>query len=561
MLDDMDDGFGDALLASLRDTLGQRLPRKGNVSFSRVARENLSIRTVDNRVASFRLRPIQHRYLAAKRLAKIRGRRPRYLLLKYRRGGFTTVEQGLSYYMASRRRNVNVLSLAHDGETSARIFRIALLMHERDPDAPPIKGPGNQYRLEFPGLNSLFYIGAASGRGAARGDTLSRVHWSEVAWSCPGYSQIEKQRGLLTGLQEAASHGEMVLETTPNGSELFRELYMDAKSGRNDWTPIFLPWFEDVNNRAAVTPEIVEEIRDTLDEEERSLIERVGLDWEQVRFRRQKQKDLKHLFYQEYPEDDESCWLISGTPFFDARAVLSLKDNCRGPALIDTNSHGWVPEGADLKPGGYVMEWEPPQDGVSYCMGVDTSEGLKGCDNNGFGIMRRDNGRMVCAAHGLFSIRQLSSLVYEYHKRFHDCLVGIERENHGHAVIQGVMDYGLNRSHHDGGSLYFFTPSSATDADIRRVSRAGWSTNSVTRPLMLESLRDYLEAPDVLDRVRDRHFISECLTFRMQANGSFSHDPGSYDDCLMKWAIANMMRVADWRRGGLLVAPSNRWRR
>ena len=95
--------------------------------------------------------------------------------------------------------------------------------------------------------------------------------------------------------------------------------------------------------------------------------------------------------------------------------------------------------------------------------------------------------------------------------------------------------------------------------ELQRVARAGWSTNSVTRPLLLENLRDWFEADGAIDRVRDRKFISECLTFRLQANGRFDHDPGCHDDSLFKWGIANMLRITDWSRGGMAVSRCGRY--
>lgn len=555
------DFVGRSLADQLRESLQTLLPRKETLSFARVARENLQIRTMDNRVTPFVLRRLQKRYLARKRLARMRGDQPRFLLLKYRRGGYTTLEQGLSYFMATRNRNVTVMTLAQDGDTTSRIFRIAKLMHERDPKAPKIKGPGHSTRLEFPGINSLFYIGTAAGRAVARGDTLSRVHWSEVAWSCLGFNQHIKQRDILTGISEAASQGEMVLETTPNGSELFRELYMDAKMGKNEWTPIFLPWFSDLSNQDVCSADEEAYILNSAGDPDEDRVRKAQhLTGGQVKWRRRKLRELKHLFYQEYPEDDETCWLVSGVPFFDPNVVLELRDFCRGPELIDDPHLGMIPKGCRPLAGGYEIEYKPPQHGRTYCMGVDSSEGIPGCDRSGLGVMERETGEQVFSLHGLFNPRVLAHHAVRVSKLYNEALVGIERENHGHAVIQKCIDLGLERSHNRGGSLYFHSLAKAQYGE-RTVSKAGWSTNAITRPLMLEGLRDWLETDGALARVFDRQMLQECMTFRMQDNGSFEHDPGCHDDSIVKWAIANQMRVVNWRRAQMHVMDVSRWTR
>jgi hypothetical protein len=546
------------ILGQLKSVLQTRVTTEKHFSFGKIARSYLQIKTEDNRVIPFDLRPLQKKYLAHKRMARMKGKKPWFLLLKYRRGGFTTLEQGQSYWIASRNRNLTVMTIAQDLKTTKRLFRIALLMHERDPKAPILRGVGNQSHLDFSGLNSFFFVDTAGKKGLGRGDTLTRVHWSEVAFSCEGTQQLVEQRRVITGLSEAAQHGEMVLETTPNGSELFKELYVDAKAGKNEWVPIFLPWYIDPLNGTRVDDdeEDYEIMHDLSDEEER-LVEVHNLNSGQVKWRRSKKKQLKHLFYQEYPEDDESCWLVSGIPFFDVKILMKLRDYCRSPEMEDDPNLGQIPKGAKLYPGGYEVVWERPLPNVQYVMGVDTSEGLPGCDYNGIGVMRRDNGKQVASLHGLFQPRILAQHVCRMASIYNNALTGIERENHGHAVIQKVMELGLYRPHYRGGNLYFHSVDRIRDG--KTSIRAGWTTSPITRSPMLEYLREWMESENALSRIMDRQFLIECMTFRLQTNGKFEHDSGCHDDSIMKWAIANEMRRQDWRKQQLTVRPMTRW--
>ena len=179
-------------------------------SFLRFARTRLFIRTdkpkeqltkyqLDNiksgdegaLIVPFDVSELQRKYLAIKRAAKRRGYK-KFLLLKYRRGGFTTIEQGLSYQLTACRRHAQTVTLAHTSESTRRIFRIAKKYHEEDPSAPELKGVGNATTLEFPEVDSLFFIGTAGSTGFGRGDTLQRVHGSEVSKWCPGPQQYDK---------------------------------------------------------------------------------------------------------------------------------------------------------------------------------------------------------------------------------------------------------------------------------------------------------------------------------------------------------------------------------
>lgn len=486
-------------------------------------------------IVSFEMMRMQRRYLAMKRQAKSLGYN-RVLLLKYRRGGFTTLEQGESYSACVQRSMTYCATLAHKMESTQRIFRMATMFAEKDPDRPPLVGDSKS-ALEFDN-GSYFFIGTAGARGFSRGDTLQRVHGSEVPYWLEGPHHMTDMEALVAGILEATSNGEVVFEGTPNGREWFYHTYTEAKQKRNDWWPIFLPWWLDPINVAAPGSFDPQEVVDTLIDEERELTKRHNLSLAQIAFRRQKKRALKRLAAQEYPEDDETCFLTSGSCYFDIDVVLSLLER------IDEPERKHVP-------GGYEVRVEAPQSGVEYVAGCDTSEGLPGCDPNGVGILRKDSGKQVAWVHGLFKPVSLAEHAVRICRDYNDALLGIERENHGHAVLQKVIELGYGRPHYAGGSLYF--TSKVSDADKRdankRLAKAGWSTNPVTRPVMLDELAGAIEEGAIV--VTDRDFLGECLSFRLQTNGKFSADSGSHDDSVMKWAIAWQMRKHRRAKPGL----------
>lgn len=489
-----------------------------DIPFERYCESNLRIRDVNSQVIPFRLREIQRHYLKVKRDAVDRGKQRRFVLLKYRRGGFTTVEQALSYYTASRTRNVNVMTLAQEKEITERIFRIPKLMHERDPDAPEIKGTGNRHRLEFPNLNSIFFVATASGRSAGRGDTLTRVHWSEVAWSCPGFRQTTKQNQILSGLTEAASHGEVVLESTPNGYEKFHDIYKEGKlDPASPWTSIFLPWFVDSSNRRAVeSRDEAAHVAENMSDDEKRLVRVHSLDVEQIKFRREKHAMLKGLAIQEYPEDDDTCFLTSGFCYFDRKFVADALGSLADYATTK------VP-GVEYReiPGGYLVRWAKQAIANDrYYIGADTSEGIPGADPSGY-VVLDSAGRPVEAAHGYFSIAQQADLIFDAHHRWNRACAGVEREMTGLAVVTKLIDKGVFRKfhllhdHHD---------------------KPGWSTNKATRPIMLASLADHAYA--IPGFCIDKQLLSEMLTFNMVSQGRYEASGDNHDDCVMKYAVA-----------------------
>ena len=501
------------------------------------ARKHLWIRTKEASLVPFAFNSVQKRYDAIKRQTRMRRRPRRWIVLKYRQGGITTYEQADSY-VRSLRPNSNVLTLAHDGGTTGRIFRMARLFYERDRD-PPKRKSTSAFRLEYPSIHSLFFIGTAAGKGVGRSDTLQKIHWSEVAHSLQGGNQIEKQDELYSGLAEAAGENDIVLESTPKGHEFFHDVYVKAKRGENGFTPIFLPWFIDPRNRLPLEDGEAEYIVETMSEEETNLVRMHGLSPAQIKWRRSKKSELGKRFRQEHPEDDETCFLAAGDCYFDIGMLQSLLDGIPNYTLDTFNKKRDLPEGFPFVsrrsiPGGYEIIWEEPVPTEEYIVAADTSEGLPGSNPNGCAVLKRSTGEQVAVRHGRFGIREQAAHIAEVGKKYNGAMLAPERNNHGHAVIMKLEDIGCS-----------------ADIYLHRDGKKGWPTGPDNRMVMLEDMAIAVENGGM--EVRHREFLAECLTFNHQGSGYYGADSGAHDATLFMWAIA--WQVRNVRR------PSTRIRR
>lgn len=492
------------------------------------------------RIVPFDIHSGQVAYLERKkRILEERGGKPWVIVLKSRRVGITAIEQALSYRMANDRPFSDVVTLAHKRESTQRIFNMVSMFHERDPKRHPLRNKGSKSALELAN-GSNFFIGTAGGEGFLRGDGVSRVHWSEVAKSCPGPQQSERVADLWAGISGAASNGEIVLESTANGREWFWSQWIDAKNGDSELKPVFLRWFDDPMNRLLPSQFDSDELRDTLLPVEEELMERHQLDLEQIAFRRQMVRIYKRLTPQEMPEDDTSCFLSSGICFFDGDALVSALERIAKlppPRLVPVS-------------GGTLKIWEDPQPKVKYVMGVDTSEGIPGGDYAGFTIIRHDTGQQVADLHGHWRPGVLGELCVKWGRHYNDALMGVERENHGHAVVQKVMECGrpYNISHLRNGRLFFgYSGGEVRGSGAPRsvqsmvdTGRPGWSTNPSTRDPMLDAFADAFHQGAV--GIMDASLIEEMGAFNLQSNGKYSADSMAHDDRVMKTAIAWAMR-------------------
>jgi len=230
----------------------------------------------------------------------------RDLVLKARQLGFSTYIQGEMY-----RRTVTAtrttITLAHDTDTTQKLRRMADRFHEycKFGDIQPARKYANASLTTYPEFDSTATIATAGNVNTGRGDTYTDFHGSEVAF----WPDAER---IVAGAMQGGSP-DVILESTPNGAQgHFYNLCTEALTGDSVWTLHFYPWWWDDAYRIEL--EDGQTIR--YSKEERKLADAHDLDAAQILWRREKKRELKDLFPQEYPEDPLTCFLTSGKSYF-----------------------------------------------------------------------------------------------------------------------------------------------------------------------------------------------------------------------------------------------------
>lgn len=437
------------------------------------------------------------------------------------------MEQAASYQCAATKQRTQVATLSQSIPSTAKISKIAKTFKEMDPMLP-MKERDDSNSLKFKNTKSEFTIGTAGGIAFGRGDTLQRVHGSEVAFWLEGPNQSSAIDTLIAGLSEAARMGEIVLESTPNGLNWFAHTFNEAVKGINDYTPIFLPWFSDPTNKVACD---FQEIMDTMTDEERSLVKKHGLSPEQIKWRRLKIKSLGRLFLQEYPESPATCFLSSGVGFF-SMDVLQDVYQASETELLALKARQGSKMFVEQIPGGTktTMEYVDPEE--TYVIGVDCSQGLPESDPCGAGVLRKSDWAQVAWVHGRWKPEGLAKLVNDLGRTYNNALVGVESNNHGHSCLNtliNVLEY----------PNLFYEKNEKGVPGPGRSGKVGYSTNAKTRQVMLDDLELDLREGNIV--VRDLSFLIECMSFKLQSDGSYGADPGAHDDKVIYWAIARQM--------------------
>jgi hypothetical protein len=439
----------------------------------------------------------------------IRNRSPYDAILKARQFGVSThyIIEKLDRTLWGE--NQTSCIIAHEQDAIKKLFRIARNAYEHIHPAikPGIgRGGGSLYEMYFPETNSRIYCDLE-----VRGDTINNLHISEMAF-CKDPAKI-----LATIDAVPLDGGNISIETTPNGLNHF---YDSWNSVSWNFKRHFFPWYLHAEYQ-------LPGLRITRTEEEKALAKKARklfdhkLTDSQVRFRRFKISQRpgaagKKHFMQEYPEDDVTCFLSSGGNVFDLVTLTEMINALKEPIFKDET----------------VERWEEPIPYKLYVCGVDTAEGVGG-DYSVATVYRADTREQVAQlrTNGL-KPAEFAEKVYELCesfvvKRSGWPLLGVERNNHGHTVIQKLNDlcYPNLFEGHD--------------------KKDGWLTTKATRPLLLDEFIEDLEAE--LLTVNSRDTLDECLTLVNNEKGKIEAAEGKHDDTIIATAIS----VQLMKRAGL----------
>jgi hypothetical protein len=233
----------------------------------------------------------------------------RVLILKGRQQGCSTYVAGRLFWIVTQAFGKRARVMAHDKETSDMLFGMTQGYYKKCPeDIRPSAVKASAKVYDFDELGSLYRVGTAGSGDGGRGGTVQLFHGSEVAlW--------DKADKVFAGVMESVPSGkniqgtEVFLESTAQGpAGKFYELWQDAVAGKNEYIPIFTPWFWQDEYAIEINP--IDNLK--FSEDEIAYKERNGINDEQLLWRRHKISVLgETLFKQEYPATADEAFEYS----------------------------------------------------------------------------------------------------------------------------------------------------------------------------------------------------------------------------------------------------------
>ena len=496
----------------------------------------LKIKTKSGTVVPFRLNDAQKKLYAVAKKQQDAGKPVRLIILKARQLGFSTLTEGLIFHACATRRNTNALIVAHREDATANLFRMSKLFYDELP-APvkPMLRASNAQELVFenpsklrserearPGLRSRIRCATAGGRGIGRSDTLQCVHLSEYAFWPDG---ADGKAATLAGILQAVPSlpGTMVvIESTANGFEDFKERWDAAVAGENDFEPVFFAWFENPDYAMPVVPGT------EWTPEERDLKNAYQLTDEQLQWRRwciaNNCGGSLDMFRQEYPASPGEAFLHSGTGVFDNEQIVLRLERLPEPAGRGEFTDGEWTESET----GAITLYELPEEGVPYVLGGDTAG--EGSDYFTAIVIDNVSGRIAAKLRQKYSEPEYVRQIYALGRFYNDALVAIETNFSTYPVMKlQEMEYPNQYSRE------------REDTYTRQMRKSyGFRTDRQSRPRAIANLVEVFSSHP--EWFTDRELLEEMLTFCYNEDHRPEALAGKHDDLVMGAAITYAVR-------------------
>ena len=407
------------------------------------------------------------------------------IILKARQQGFSSLILAIFTVDFLTKENSRQMIIADDtGNASELLDRVKLYIESYENEngvVVPMKyNSKNELMHEL--LKSRYTIGTANKVNLGRSKTISNLHCSEVAF----YPNID---AIMTGAAQAVVEGgRLILETTANGFNEFKDVWDDAVKGDSTFKPLF---FKASN---FYSPE----------------------------FLARKKKQLKRKFDQEYPETPEIAFITSGESLFEKQALQYYMERVKEP-LPNKDPESDFKKYREFRNGEFIL------------CAVDTAAG--GGDYTSAQFMAKDKFDIPLVYRSKQSATEATPLIFRALENIYTItgvmpVVTYERNNGGIFELERLKR--LNKL----GHFKIATSKKVGNIDNTEDTLLGFTTNASTRPKILNDGKEAIN--NHLPIIYDRHTIEEMYSFvEKKKNNKYKVEAenGAHDDLIMSFFI------------------------
>lgn len=443
----------------------------------------------------------------------------RNIILKSRQLGMTTFEAVDSLDDTLFNKNTDAMMLSYDQQSQLDIFdnKIKLAWENMHPAIKEL------YDIDADRANKLKFnwgdgsVSSIAAQTHGRSGTFNRLHISEFAKICKN-SKADADEIISGNIPSVPIDGRIDIESTAEGDTgAFYDMFMEAWLRGEPKTPVdfkafFFNWTYDDSELAKVSPISPTELPKEFQEYQKkhNLTPReityyyykwieMGRDWDKL--------------HQQYPTTVEEAFSFSGNKLFSQEKLSKMQT--REP---ETVGH-WK----------YFAEYKP---GHRYALAADPAGGFQG-DNATIAVVDFDaKPKPELVATYVNDSIEPDMFAHEIKNggtRYGNCIVAVERNNHGHAtlaILKGIY-YNIFKEYRED------TMSS------EETERLGWYTSRVTKPKMIFDMKTAIE--EEMINIPDKETVNELITYQRNDVDNVKDGDGKHWDRVISLCIAWQM--------------------
>ena len=507
-----------------------------NINTKQYIEKYIKIKNKANQIIDFKLNLPQQRLYDVIKKQKEQNKPVRIIILKARQMGFSTVTESILFKETTTKFNVNTGIITHQDDATTNLFNMSKLMYDKLPlEMKPSLKASNAKELVFnndygTGLNSKIRCMTAGTSGVGRSYTYTNLHISELAF-WPG-----DKKETMTGLLQAVPNlpGTMIIiESTANGYEYFKDMWDKAVNGENDFIPLFVGWNELEEYKMPYTgfELTAEEIK--LQEDFNITLEQ--LTWRRWCIKNNCSSDIEQ-FKQEYPITPEEAFISTGYCYFNKEIIINRINKLKNTKPLRTGFFSYQLKGNDISDiaweddeKGYIKIYKYVEEGHPYVEGGDTAG--EGSDRFTGQVIDNSNGEQVATLKKDLDEDEYARQMYCLGIYYNEALIGIEN-NYSTYPTKKLKEYNYP-------NIYLRELEDNISEKVQ--DKYGFVTNKATRPIILSILKEVFR--DNIWWINDIDTLREALVFIVNEKGRPEAQPGEHDDLIMGLAITYYIRT------------------
>ena len=402
--------------------------------------------------------------------------------------------------------------------------------------------------------NSRYSLGSAQKPDSMRSEDISMAHLTEVGlWKATNGRKPEDLVQSIFGSIASGPYTMKVIESTAKGvGNFFHRTWIDATEQRNNFTPVFIPWFSIDLYSKPIDKKDYGAFVDSMNEYEQELFG-LGATLEAIAWYRDKRREMpdEWRLFSEFPSTANEAFQSTGRRVFRTAYVNDARKNCVPPLFVgDIIERNGKSEFIPCQPGedkgkDFLRVWLMPDNSLHmrdrYVVTVDVGGTSKKADYSCIVVADRvampDGGvpEIVACWHGHIEHDKLAWKAMEIARAYDNALLVIEANTLETEGTEGNnFEYILNEISGKYSNLYCRT--SIQDVKQGRPRRWGFHTNSSTKPMVINFL---------IKALRDELYIERCIEttyeldlYEYKENGKeMGAIEGNHDDRVMATAI------------------------